>query len=217
MSLRDTIDGARREAQEAGVALPKKPEKAEKTDVAEDDEKRGFSRSSAAKAKPAREAASSVRVVSKSGGKQSAGPETKEEKRERRRKEREEEDLRNRAFDLIARSQPGYKQAERNFWIFMGVGLGLAVISIVASAVGDQQSMDLTTWQGVLSVVTLVAAYVCIIGGFIYDLRKRRPFRREAEARVRSLSDKKIAELFEKARKEQEKADAEKKAAKAKK
>ena len=211
MSLRDTIEGAREEAKDAAVGLPKRGKKDES--ASEDDEKRGFSKSSAAKAKPAREAASSVRVASKPSAKARMGTETKEEKRERRRKEREEEDLRNRAYDLVMRSMPGYKRTEKVFWITMGVGLVLAVISILTAYVFEGQS-DFTTAQGVLSIGSLIAAYACIIGGFIYDLRKRRPFRREAENRVRGLSDKKLAEIFEKARNEQAKRDAEKKAAK---
>ena len=214
MSLRDTIEGAREEAKEASQGLPKRGKKDEAS--VEEDEKRGFSKSSAAKARPAREAASSVRVATKPSEKARLGTETKEEKRERRRKEREEEDLRNRAYDLIMRSMPGYKQVEVRFWVFLGVGLVLAVISIISANVvgGFAEQTDFSSAQGIVSIVALVAAYACIIGGFIYDLRKRRPFRREAEARVKGLSDKKLAEIFEKAREEQAKKDADKKAAK---
>ena len=197
MSLRDTIDAARKEAEGNGMGLPGKRDKAES--ATEEDERRGFSRSSVARAKPSREAASSVRVATSPSKKALAGTETKEEKRARRRREREEEDLRNRAFDLVMRSLPGYKKTERVFWVTMGVGLALSVVSILCAYVFEGQS-DLTTAQGIVSVGSLVAAYACIIGGFIYDLRKRRPYRREAEARVKGLSDKKLAEIFEKAR-----------------
>ncbi|QOY60630.1 APC family permease [Thermophilibacter immobilis] len=211
MSLRKTIDGARREAQENTVGLPKKEAEATK----DDDEKKGFSRRSAANAKPAREAASSVRVSSKpKKGVVGAPAETKEQKRERKRKEREQDDLRNRAYDLVLRGIPGYKASEKIFFILMGVGFGLAVISLIAGYVLEGND-NYTTMQGVLSVASLVAAYVFIIGSFIYDLVKRRPYRREAEARVQGLTDKKIMDLFEKERSAQNAKRAQKEAAKA--
>ena len=211
MSLRDTIEGARREAEGNAVGRPSK--EAEAT-VAPEEEKRGFSRSSAAKARPAREAASSVRVASKP--KAASITETKEEKRERRRLEREEQDMRNRAYDLILRANPEYRQTERVFWIVIGVGFVLAIISLVAAyAFGDQP--DTTTWQGVVSVGSLVLAYIFIIGGFIYDLVKRRPIRKRVDAQLRNLSDKKLLEIFERDREAQLKRKAEKEAEKSKK
>lgn len=204
MSLRDTIEGARREAEGNAVGRPSK--EAEAT-VAPEEEKRGFSRSSAAKARPAREAASSVRVASKP--KAASITETKEEKRERRRLEREEQDMRNRAYDLILRANPEYRQTERVFWIVIGVGFVLAIISLVAAyAFGDQP--DMSTWQDVVSVVSLVVAYVLIIGGFVYDLAKRRPIRKKVEAQMRGMNDKKLLEVFEQDRKDQLKKKAEK-------
>ena len=133
----------------------------------------------------------------------------KEEKRERRRLEREEQDMRNRAYDLILRANPEYRQTERVFWIVIGVGFVLAIISLVAAyAFGDQP--DMSTWQGVVSVVSLVVAYVLIIGGFVYDLAKRRPIRKKVEAQMRGMNDKKLLEVFEQDRKDQLKKKAEK-------
>ncbi len=213
MSLRETIDGARREAQENTVGLPKKETEA----IKDDDEKKGFSRKSAANAKPAREAASSVRISSKPKKSMVGAPaETKEQKKERKRKEREQDDLRNRAYDLVLRSIPGYKASEKTFFILMGVGFGLAVISLIAGYVLEGND-NYTTTQGVLSVVSLVAAYAFIIGSFIYDLVKRRPYRREAEARVQGLTEKKIMDLFEKERSAQSAKRAQKEADKSKK
>ena len=81
MSLRDTIEGARREAEGNSVGRPKK--EAESVVAAGDEERKGFSRSSAAKAKPSREAAASVRVATKpkQGGAPGGPAETKEQKR----------------------------------------------------------------------------------------------------------------------------------------
>ena len=196
MSLRDTIEGARREAEGNAIGTPKK----EAAAIGQgEEEKRGFSRSSAAKAKPAREAASSVRVSSRPKANDPLRPETKEEKRDRRRREREESDLRNRAYDLVLHNMPEYQRTERTFWIAVGIGMASAVASLVlAYAFGEQT--DLTSWKGILSVGTLVLAYALIIGAFIYDLARRRPYRTRAEIEARSLSDKKLMELLEKDR-----------------
>ena len=204
MSLRDTIEGARREAEGNAVGRPSK--EAESV-AAPEEEKKGFSRSSAAKARPAREAAASVRVSSKP--KAASINETKEEKRDRKRREREEQDMRTRAYDALLRSDPDYRRTEKVFWIAVGVGFVLAVASLVlAYAFGDQT--DVSTPMGVASVVTLVAAYVLIIGSFIYDFAKRRPIRKRVEAQLRGISDKKLLEIFEKERDAKLKKDAKK-------
>ena len=198
MSLRDTIDGARREAEGNVVGRPKK--EAENLGAGEE-EKKGFSRSSAAKAKPSREAAASVRVATKpkQGGAPGGPAETKEQKRERKRREREEQDFRNRAYDILLRSSDDYKRTERVFWIILGAGLALAVISLVCVYLFGQ-SPDMSSWQGILSVGSLVAAYGFMIASFIYDWAKRRPYRKQTESRVRGLSDKKLLDLLEQER-----------------
>lgn len=192
MSLRDTIEGARREAEGNVVGRPKK-----EAEAVVDEEHKGFSRSSAAKAKPSREAAASVRVSTKPKSNSPFGPsETKEEKRERKRREREEQDLRNRAFDYVLRNIPEYRRSEKTFWILVGTGMGFAVLSLVCMYVFGEVT-DVTSVQGILSTGTLVVAYACIIGGIVYDFVKRRPFRKQAEARVSALTDKKLLEIFE--------------------
>lgn len=199
MSLRDTIEGARREAEGNAVGRPKKEAEAA---ASESDEKRGFSRSSAAKAKPAREAAASVRTgspTSSKGGIFGGKEETKEEKRERKRREREESDLRSRAYDVVLRDMPEYRRTERTFWVVVGVGLAMAVVSLVCAYVFGETT-DMATWQGLLSVVSLVGAYACIISALIYDFVKRRPVRKQVQARVNGMTDKRLADLFERER-----------------
>ena len=58
--------------------------------------------------------------------------------------------------------------------------------------------------------MTLVAAYVLIIGSFVYDFAKRRPIRKRVEAQMRGISDKKLLEIFEKERDARLKKDAKK-------
>lgn len=198
MSLRDTIQGALQEAEGNAVGRPKKEAK----EVVTDGEKKGFSRSSAAKAKPAREAGASVRTGSGSGSRSSSfigGGETKEEKRERRRLEREETDLRTRAYDLVLKSMPDYRRTDRTFWIVVGVGMVFAVASVVEMYAFGQVE-DVLSTQGLIATGTLAVAYVCIIGAIIYDFAKRRPLRKRAQAQVNSLSEKKLVELFEQER-----------------
>ena len=198
MSLRDTIQGALQEAEGNAVGRPKKEAK----EVVTDGEKKGFSRSSAAKAKPAREAGASVRTGSASGSRSSSfigGGETKEEKRERRRLEREETDLRTRAYDLVLKSMPDYRRTDRTFWIVVGVGMVFAVASVVEMYAFGQVE-DVLSTQGLIATGTLAVAYVCIIGAIVYDFAKRRPLRKRAQAQVNSLSEKKLVELFEQER-----------------
>lgn len=198
MSLRDTIQGALQEAEGNAVGRPKKEAK----EVVTDGEKKGFSRSSAAKARPAREAGASVRTGSSSGSRSSSfvgGGETKEEKRERRRLEREETDLRTRAYDLVLKSMPDYRRTDRTFWIVVGVGMVFAVASVVEMYAFGQVE-DMLSTQGLIATGTLAVAYVCIIGAIIYDFAKRRPLRKRAQAQVNSLSEKKLVELFEQER-----------------
>lgn len=199
MSLRDTIEGARREAEGNVIGRPKKEAEAM---GAGEEEKKGFSRSSAAKAKPAREAASSVRIASKPKVNDPLREETKDEKRERKRREREEQDLRNRAYDLVLRGMPEYRRSEKVFWVVVGLGMAFAIASLAIAYIFGEQT-DLSTPVGIASVATLVAAYVCIIGAFIYDLVRRRPYRKRAEIETRGLTDKKLMELLERDRAEQ--------------
>ena len=195
MSLRDTIEGARREAEGNAAGRPKK-----EVATVVGDEKKGFSKSSASKARPAREAAASVRTVSSSYKPGAQGrPETKQEKRERRERERSENAMRNRAYDLVLRENAEYRGCEKTFWIIVGVGTVFAVASLVETYVFGQ-NVDLASWQGVLSVVTLVLAYIFIISALVYDFAKRRPHRKMARARVDGMSDKHLLELFDKAR-----------------
>lgn len=232
MSLRDTIDGARKEAQEAGgltgnvkTAAPKaeKPERGAKAEKPGKDEaeKRdpmttGSYHSSAAGAKPSREAASTVRVASSSSSAGMGGgvfgrggtPAEKEARKEEKRRQREEEDFRQRGYDLILRSNEKYRRTDRTWWILIGVGFGMTIVSLILVWAFPTDSTDYQTIVGIASVASLVLAYGLIIGAFVYDWRVRRPVRKAAERQVASYSDKKLAELFEEQRRRENAADA---------
>ena len=176
---------------------------------AEDEKKSssGITRKSPTKAKPVREAASSVRVVAKKknpDGSTSTVGMTKEDKKEVRRAEREEEDIFNSLTNAMLKADELYTSRRRMWWVFLGLGLVFVVAAFVSGYIGapDGSNMyDLSTTGGVLSVVSLVLAYVFIITSLVYEWMKIRPIRNEKQDKVTSLSPKKrramLADLYE--------------------
>lgn len=175
-----------------------------------EDEKKsssGITRKSPTKAKPIREAASSVRVVAKKknpDGSTSTVGMTKDEKKEVRRAEREEEDIFNSLTNAMLKADELYTSRRRMWWVFLGLGLVFVVAAFVSGYIGapDGSNMyDLSTTGGVLSVVSLVLAYVFIITSLVYEWMKIRPIRNEKQDKVTSLSPKKrramLADLYE--------------------
>ncbi|WP_288713132.1 preprotein translocase subunit SecG [uncultured Parolsenella sp.] len=175
-----------------------------------EDEKKsssGITRKSPTKAKPVREAASSVRVVAKKknpDGSTSTAGMTKEEKKEVRRAEREEEDIFNSLTNAMLKADELYTSRRRMWWVFLGLGLVFVVAAFASGYIGapDGSNMyDLSTTGGVLSVVSLVLAYVFIITSLVYEWMKIRPIRNEKQNKVASLSPKKrramLADLYE--------------------
>lgn len=175
-----------------------------------EDEKKsssGITRKSPTKAKPVREAGSSVRVVAKKknpDGSTSTVGMTKDEKKEVRRAEREEEDIFNSLTNAMLKADELYTSRRRMWWVFLGLGLVFVVAAFVSGYIGapDGSNMyDLSTTGGVLSVVSLVLAYVFIITSLVYEWMKIRPIRNEKQDKVTSLSPKKrramLADLYE--------------------
>lgn len=205
MSLRDTIRGATKEAREATLNLTKK----EETGDGERPSYSALSRKSAASAKPAREAASSVRVSS--GGHSSGLPKSKEEKRAARARQREREDIRSRGFEVLLRSDAAYRRSERIWWVFLGFGFVATLVTLLLSYVVPE-SKNLGTTIGIVSAVMLVFAYFCIFGSVIYSFVKMRPIRKKIEAKAAGMTDKKLNEFYSKYQEEQEQKRAERKA-----
>lgn len=120
---------------------------------AEDEKKSssGITRKSPTKAKPVREAASSVRVVAKKknpDGSTSTVGMTKEEKKEVRRAEREEEDIFNSLTNAMLKADELYTSRRRMWWVFLGLGLVFVVAAFVSGYIGapDGSNMyDLST------------------------------------------------------------------------
>lgn len=159
----------------------------------------GYKRKSAGSAKPARQAAASVRVVPASAkakreqierGESLEGL-TREEKRARKRERRMLEDRLYAASGELLKDDPNYKPRRRFFWVLLGIGLFATIAVWVMLFVGD------TKQAGVPEYVLLGVAYAAIIASFIYDLVRIRPLRNDARARAEGMSDKKLDELLE--------------------
>lgn len=220
MSLRDTIEGARDEAKVTVDTMTKKSKDAAEKPTASDEDRAPAAydpfksgKASAAGARPAREAASSVRAEGERS-KKSPALMTKEEKKAAKAEERRLEDARNQAYDYILKSDDAYKKTDKTWWILLGVGFGMTVISLLLAYVFPTESKEYTTAQGIAAIVTLVLAYGFIIAAFIYDFRKRRPFRKAAERRLQGMNDKRVADYIasedEKAARAAAKAEAQK-------
>ena len=199
MSLRETINAAKREAQEANAPLAKKDEK----DAADEDERSGFSKRSVTRAKPAREAASGVRVVGASGGGRTSSASgktpverTKDEKKRARRERRDEADRRASASQIVLKQIPGYKRSQRVWWGLLGTGFVCTIISWLLPNLFPQQVNEGTTPMGVAVFIMLVAAYALIISAFVYDWRVVRPMRKKAEATTGAMTNKKVTKVL---------------------
>lgn len=203
MSLRDTIVGATKEAREATASLSKK----DNSEEAERPSYSAFGRKSAATAKPAREAAASVRV----SGSGSGTPKSKEEKRAERARQREREDIRSRGFEAMLRADSDYHRAERIWWVFLGLGFIATIITLVLSYMVPE-SRDLNTGVGMISAIMLVFAYFCIFGSVVYSFFKMRPLRKKIEAKVAGMTDKKLNEFYLERQAEYDRKRAERKA-----
>ena len=177
----------------------------------------GFTRKSAGSAKPARAAASSVRVVPASAKEKSKQVErgesleglSREEKRARKRELRLQEDRIYTVSNVLMKDDPDYNKRRRVFWVLLVVAV-IAAIGVWVVMLGLPEE-DLSVSQPV-QIVGLIISYACIIGAFVYDLVRVRPLRNEARRRAEGMSEAKlIAVLEEDKAKEAAKREAKKK------
>lgn len=180
----------------------------------------GMTRKSAAKAKPAREAAQSVRIAptsSKSKVKHTpSAPQSKDARKAQRRAEREEEDQIASITELVMKQDPRYLRLRRVWWGLLIVGVVFIAVSFaVVYGFGAGVSNVITSTTDVISVVTLVISYAIILAAIIWEFVKIRPLRNEASAKVRGMSAKKRRAVVEQSYKAQEQRRAEKAARKA--
>lgn len=169
----------------------------------------GMARKSAASAKPARAAASSVRVVPASSkarrnqaerGESLAGL-SREEKRARRQEARAHDDRVYAASNILMRENPAYAQQRMVWMAFMVVGVVFILIAFALLAtVGPQAD---TTFQ-IMQYGAVGIAYVAVIGGFIFDFVKIRPIRNEARSKAEGMTDARLDAVLERGAKAQE-------------
>ena len=171
----------------------------------------GVARKSAASAKPARQAASSVRVVpasSKARRKELENLEglSKEEKRARKAKQRAKEDRIYTVSNILLKQDEDYTKRRRIWWIVLAIGMVL-VVAIWASLYFAPAGMVSSPVQ----MVGIVLSYVIILGDFIYDFARIRPLRNMYRAQAEGMSENKLNALIERAAAEEDKKDSKKK------
>lgn len=160
--------------------------------------KSGFARKSPTSAKPARAAASSVRVVPASAkakrkqlerGEDLSGL-SKEEKRARKQEQRLQEDRIYAAQNALMRQDEEYTRRRRIFWALLAIGL-VAILTVWLM-------LGVATEMQTVQIVALVIAYACILGSFIYDMVRIRPIRNECRAKAEGMNEKKLTSVIEK-------------------
>ena len=202
MSLREIIDGARAEAEEAAAQrAPKKKDDSAAEETTERGSQTSYARKSAANARPTRALAGSVR----SGSDKDDRELTKEERKAKREERRRKEDVAYDATKVVLNQQPGYRQTQRIWWGAMIVGIVCTVGSWLIMRYLESSGQQ-TTSLAYLSIALMVLAYALIIGAFIYDLVKVRPMRKKAEQVMGGMSQKKMKRIL--ADEEQRKSEA---------
>ena len=195
MSLLDTIKGAREEAEANSLRAPKKDMDVAADTTAEEQPSSpsGFSKRSAARAKPAREAAGTVRT-----GPKPRSEMTKEEKRAIKAEKRDAEDLIYDVKKAVLESNEDYQRTQKIWWGLLIAGIACTICSWLAINYvqgGGEATSTLTT----ISVALMVIAYVLIIGAFIYDMIKVRPLRKQADAKIVGMSKRRMKQVAEEA------------------
>ena len=195
MSLLDTIKGAREEAQEA-ASKRTTTKKEEASDAAGTDAagsaQAGFSRRSAARAKPRREVAGSVRDGSQAKPKSEM---TKEEKKAEREARRSQEDLVYDVKKTLLDNDMEYRRTQHVWWGMLIVGIVFTLASWAIMQYMNSNGGGENT--AMVSVVLMVLAYVLVIGAFIYDLVKVRPLRNKANDKIAGMSKRRMQRVLE--------------------
>ena len=198
MSLRETLDAAKREAQEGGSLIFGKDAKDAE---AEEATATRSNKRSAANAKPTRERAANVRVVSSEDAKNGATGKkesemSKEERKAARQKQRAKEDLAASVRNILLVADPAYKRTQHVWWVMLGVGFAMTLATFgINYALNNMESPDPSSPLVSIAMIAIVVAYVCVFGAFIYDWRKGRPIRKEVDARVDGMTRKKMEQI----------------------
>lgn len=163
----------------------------------------GMARKSASSAKPARAAASSVRVVPTSAKAKRAAAErgedlsnlSKEEKKARKAELRYQEDRIYTASNALLKENADYVRLRRIWWVLLVIGIVALAGTWVMLMVYGQEGVESGSGQAI-QIGLLVAAYAAIIIAFIFDFIKIRPIRNECRATAAGMSDAKLDEVI---------------------
>lgn len=163
----------------------------------------GMARKSASSAKPAREAAGSVRVVPASSKAKRAQMErgedlsklSKEEKKARKAALRDEEDRVYAVANQLMKEDPAYPRRRRVWWELMIVGVVSLVLAWVAVSF-----LDLGENQASVQLGLIIVAYATVIGAFIYDMVRIRPIRNAARSEAEGMSESRKNAVLERSR-----------------
>lgn len=205
MSLKDTIKGAREEAQSNNPLDRSANKNTAESAVASSSGQQGFMRKSATKAKPSRRAAEGVRMVNSSGKTKKKTDVSKEVEKAERKHDREISDLRYNVSRKLLEEREDYQRVHKVWFRFLVAGIALmataVLLYIIVSNLGSN-SPEILAFMGLL---VMVAAYAVVIIGLIYDWRKVRPLRKETDAYVQSMSEKRLITAINKAPKKSKK------------
>lgn len=156
---------------------------------------KGVSRKSASSAKPVRQAASSVRTLSREARDKQQQKQAKEQAKEEQRKERE----RAAVLGAAVLKTPEYKKW-RKIWV---ITIVVAVIAIAASwgcsALVNNGTLpaELFGTTAPVTIVLIVIGYGCLIAALVIDFKKIRKMRKAYEAKAYNLSKREKRELDE--------------------
>ena len=199
MSLKDTIQGAREEATANGNPFERAKEGRGTADgAAPAASGQGFTRKSASRAKPRREAAAGVRMVSASGKSKSKKDMTKEEAKAERKHDREVSDLRYNVTQKVLEERDDYAKAHRLWMRLLMAGIGCMVGSVVLYLIVQNMGTNAPEILGLAGITVMVGAYGLTIGALVYDWRKIRPMRKDVEKYVDSMSEKRLVTAINK-------------------
>ena len=168
-------------------------------------ERTGMARKSASSAKPARAAASSVRVQASSSqnrrkqreqGEDLSGL-SREEKRARKQQRRMQEDRIYTAAQALMKEDFEYNRYRRVWWVLLGLGIAGIVVTWVAMALVSNGNASQEAMQ-VMQIAGIVVAYAAIIIAFIFDFIKVRPIRNQCRTIAEGMSDTKLNAVIEK-------------------
>ena len=180
-------------------------------DKLQGESRQGMARKSASSAKPARAAASSVRVVPASARAKRAAAErtedlsglSKEEKKARKAEIRRQEDRVYTASNALLKEDKDYVRLRRIWWVLLGIGIVALIGTWVLLAVLGQDAANMKAAQ-TAQMAMIIAAYAAIIAAFIFDFIKIRPIRNACRATAAGMSDAKLDEVIARSMKEKD-------------